>query len=98
MLNWLFGLPGRILCEQSPWCLRKWWACSWRCSSPVWVSLDISLEQLCTAHASFFECLSNHCQGLRHTFIEICTEFDAVPLSDPSRSLQARYTTPKSTT
>jgi hypothetical protein len=21
--NWLFGLPGRILCEQSPWCKRK---------------------------------------------------------------------------
>jgi hypothetical protein len=22
MLSWLFGLPGRILCEQSPWCQR----------------------------------------------------------------------------
>jgi hypothetical protein len=29
MRNW------RILCEQSPWCQRKWWACSWFCSSPV---------------------------------------------------------------
>jgi hypothetical protein len=29
------GLPGRILCEQSPWCQRKWWACSWLRSSPV---------------------------------------------------------------
>jgi hypothetical protein len=25
--NWSFGLPGRILCEQSPWCQRKWQAC-----------------------------------------------------------------------
>jgi hypothetical protein len=28
MWNWLFGLPGRILCEQSSWYQRKWWACS----------------------------------------------------------------------
>jgi hypothetical protein len=24
MGNWLFGLPWRILCEQSPWCQRRW--------------------------------------------------------------------------
>jgi hypothetical protein len=24
MRTWLFGLPGWILCEQSPWCHRKW--------------------------------------------------------------------------
>jgi hypothetical protein len=35
MLNWMFGLPGRILCEHSPWCQSKWWACSWLCSSHV---------------------------------------------------------------
>jgi hypothetical protein len=35
MRNWLFGLPGRILCEQSPRCQRKCWACPWTCSSPV---------------------------------------------------------------
>jgi hypothetical protein len=23
MWNWLFSLPGRILCEQSPWCQRN---------------------------------------------------------------------------
>jgi hypothetical protein len=22
--KWVFGLPGRILCDQSPWCQRKW--------------------------------------------------------------------------
>jgi hypothetical protein len=35
MRNWLFSLSGRILCEQSLWCQRKWWACPWLCSSPV---------------------------------------------------------------
>jgi hypothetical protein len=35
MQNWLFYLLGRILCEQFPWCHKKWWACSWLCSSPV---------------------------------------------------------------
>jgi hypothetical protein len=35
MQNWLFGLPARILWEQSPWCQRKLWACSWLCSSAV---------------------------------------------------------------
>jgi hypothetical protein len=33
--NWLFGMPGRILYEQFPWCQRKWWACSFVCFSPV---------------------------------------------------------------
>jgi hypothetical protein len=31
----------------------------------------------CTDHAFFPERLSNHCHGLRHTFSEICTTFDA---------------------
>jgi hypothetical protein len=35
MWNWLFGLPGWILCEQSSGCQRKRWACSWFCSSAV---------------------------------------------------------------
>jgi hypothetical protein len=35
MQNSLLGLPGRILCEQSPWCQRKLWASSWCCSSPA---------------------------------------------------------------
>jgi hypothetical protein len=43
----------------------------------------VSLDFLCMAHASFPECLSNHCQGLRHTFSEIYTKFDAHSLSDP---------------
>jgi hypothetical protein len=51
MRNWLFGLPGRIVCEQSPWCQRKWCACSWLCSSPlspfsVMVSLDFSVGRI----------------------------------------------------
>jgi hypothetical protein len=35
MRNWLFEMPGWITLEQSPRCQRKWWACSWLCSSPV---------------------------------------------------------------
>jgi hypothetical protein len=84
MRNWLFGLPGRILCEQSPWCQRKWWSCSWLCSSPVSpFSVSVSLDFPCTAHAFF---LSNHCQCVRFNFHEIYTKFDAIPLSDPSRN------------
>jgi hypothetical protein len=30
--------------------------------------------------------LSNHFQGLRRTFSEICKKFDTVPLLDPSRN------------
>jgi hypothetical protein len=49
MRNWQFGLPQRILCEHSPWCQRKWRACSWVCSSPVppssiSVSSDFSIQ------------------------------------------------------
>jgi hypothetical protein len=36
----------------------------------------------CTARAFFPEPLSNQCQRLRSTFSEICSKFDAVPLSD----------------
>jgi hypothetical protein len=55
MRNWLFALPGRILYEQSPWCQRKWWSCSWLCSSPV-LPLSVCTEwsmpfkHLFTAH------------------------------------------------
>jgi hypothetical protein len=89
--NWLFGLPGRILCEQYPWCLRKWWACSWLCSSPVTpfsacLEPGMSFKNPCTLYAFFPERLSNQCQGLRRTFSKIWTKFDAVPLSDPSRN------------
>jgi hypothetical protein len=36
------------------------------------------------AHAFFSRSLPNPCQDLLHTFSEICTKFDAVPLSDAS--------------
>jgi hypothetical protein len=60
MMDWLLGLPGQILCEQSPWCQRKWWACSWVCSSPaspfsVCPELSMSFKHPCTAHAFFPE-------------------------------------------
>jgi hypothetical protein len=86
--NWLCGLPERILSEQSPWCQRKLWACSWLCSSPVSPFLvTVSLDFPCTAHAFFPERLSNHCQGIRRNFSEISTKCDAHSLSGPfSRS------------
>jgi hypothetical protein len=85
MQNWMFRLPGRILCEQSPWSQRGWWACSWLCSSPVSPFLvSVSSYFPCRAHAFFPEPLSNYCQGLSRTFSEICTKFYALPLSDPS--------------
>jgi hypothetical protein len=88
MWNWLFSLPGWIFCEQSFWCQRKWWACSWLYSSAVSPFLVlVNLDFPCTAHAFFPECLSNHCHGLCHIFSESCTKYDAWPLSDPSQDL-----------
>jgi hypothetical protein len=57
------------------------------CSSLVSpCSVLASLNFAYTAHTFFPECLCNHFQGLHHTFSEIYTKFDAVPLSDPSRN------------
>jgi hypothetical protein len=87
MQNWQFGLPGRILFEQSFWCQIKWWACSWLCSSTVsQFSVSVNLNFPCGAHGFFPERLSNHCQGLCCTFSEMYTNFYAVPVSDPSRN------------
>jgi hypothetical protein len=80
--DWLFGLPGRILCEQSPWYQRIWWAYSWLRSSPVEPFLVLVSDFPCTAHAFLLKHLSNHCQGLRCNFSKILTKFDAVLLSD----------------
>jgi hypothetical protein len=85
MRDWLFGLPERILYEQSPWCLRKWRAFSWFCSLPVsHFSVSVSFNFPCTAHTFFLE----HCLIVATVsftqFRRICTKFDAVPLTDPS--------------
>jgi hypothetical protein len=40
----------------------------------------------CTAHALFPKCSNNQCRGFHHTFSEIYTKFDSVPLSDPLRN------------
>jgi hypothetical protein len=62
MWNWLFGLPGQIHCEQSPWCKIKLWACSWLCYSPVIPFLvSMSLDFPCTTHVFFPEHLYNNC-------------------------------------
>jgi hypothetical protein len=44
----------------------------------------VSLDFPCTTSAFFPERLFNHRQGSCRTFSEICTQFDAIPLSDPS--------------
>jgi hypothetical protein len=49
-------------------------------------SVSVSLDFPCSAYAFFSECLPNICQDLRHTFSEICTKLDAVPLPDPTRN------------
>jgi hypothetical protein len=49
-------------------------------------SVSVSLDFNCMAHAFFLELLYNHCQGLRLTASDICTQFDDVPLSGLSRN------------
>jgi hypothetical protein len=36
--------------EQSPWCQRKWWACSWLCTSPV-SPTSVCLNRACHSDA-----------------------------------------------
>jgi hypothetical protein len=53
-VNVTVGLPGWILCQQSPWCQRKLWAYSWLCFSPVSpFSVSASLDFLCMVQASY---------------------------------------------
>jgi hypothetical protein len=49
-------------------------------------AVSVSSNFPCKTHAFFSESLSNHCHDLHLTGFEICTKFDAVPLSDPSRN------------
>jgi hypothetical protein len=53
---------------------------------PTRPELSMPFKHLCTAHAFILERLSNHCQGLHRTTSEICSKFDAVCLSNPSRN------------
>jgi hypothetical protein len=59
-------------------------ACDFALLSPL--SVSVSSDFPCMAHAFFPECLSNYCQGFCSTFSEICIKFDALPLLDPSRN------------
>jgi hypothetical protein len=74
--NWLFGLPGRILCEQSPWCQIKWCACSWLCSSPASPMLMLSYPNACPMIVGVSVSL----------FPRLADNFYAHSLSDPSRN------------
>jgi hypothetical protein len=91
--NWLFGLPGRLLCKRSPGCEREWRACSRLCSLPVRPSSlcpepSIPIKQPCTVHTFLPKGLRNHYQGLHRTFSEISTKHYArsLSLSGPSRT------------
>jgi hypothetical protein len=78
MRNSLSGLPGQILCEQSPWYQRKWWACFWLCSSPASPFLaSVSLD---------FHCTANTFTARGDTSSQIFTKSGAVPLPDPSQN------------
>jgi hypothetical protein len=83
MQNWLFGLPGRIPYEKSPWCEIKLWACSWVCSTAAFFGLPWNEHaiKIRLYSSSFPEHLS-----IRRTFPDICTIFDAVSLSDMLRN------------
>jgi uncharacterized short protein YbdD (DUF466 family) len=87
MRNRLFGLPGRILCEQLPCCKKKTlmsMLLTFLFTYLAFLGLpwnDHPIQTPCTAHAFFPECLRNRCQGLCRTFSDICTKFDAGPLS-----------------
>jgi hypothetical protein len=101
--QWYVDLTDRPISTNSLWItplMSKWWACSWLSSSPDSpFSVSVSLNFPCTAHTLFPERLSNHWQGLRRTFSEICSKSDAVPSSDLSLNHhQARYTTPNKRT
>jgi hypothetical protein len=99
MRNWLFGLPGRIRCEQSPWCQRKCWACSWLLPSLVLRFLvSVSLDFPCTAHVFFPERSSNHYQGLVALFrdlhnISCCSFVESIAISHRSRCTTANKRT-----
>jgi hypothetical protein len=83
MQNWLFGLPGWILCEQSPW----WWVKFLNLLFTYLTFFGLGEFMLsCMTHAFLPKIMSNHFQGLCSTFSEICTKFDDVSLSDPSQN------------
>jgi hypothetical protein len=100
MRNWPLGLPGRILCEHSPWCQRKLWSYYWHHSSPVSSFFCLGEFGLpFTAHAFFPDRLSNHCQGFCCTLSLIYTKFDAVPsFGSIAEFHYAKYRTPNNGT
>jgi hypothetical protein len=72
MPNWLFGLPGRILYEQSTWCQRQLQPCSW-----LWAfgaRLKLSSPKSLLIIASVSALLSRFEQNLIHFFRRINDE------------------------
>jgi hypothetical protein len=89
MQNRMFGLPGRILCEQPPWCQRKLWACSWLCFNRYRL-----LDFPSTVHALFPDRLPNHCQGLRRIFPRFAQHLCCCFVESIAKCYQAKCTAP----
>jgi hypothetical protein len=99
MRNWLFGLPGRIVCEQSLMskkmmsmlltflftCLAFFSFCP---------ESSMPFKHPCATHTFFPEHLSNHCQGLRPTFPRDSHKiWPTLAIGSIAKSHQARHTT-----
>jgi hypothetical protein len=99
MQHWLFGLPGRILCEES---LDVKENDEYALDFAFHLSSFIGLGEFglsVQAHAFFLKLLSNHYQGLRRTFFrDLHKLFRCSFVESIAKSHQARYTTPNKRT
>jgi hypothetical protein len=95
MWNWLFGLPEWILYEQSHWCQRKWWVCSWPCSSPVLPSLSHWVWAFCVW---LMFSSPNACLIITRVSVALFQDFHKIwfcsSVGNIAKLHQARYTTP----
>jgi hypothetical protein len=91
MRNWLFGLPGRILCEHSPWCKRKWWLCSWLRLGEFALSVCGS----CFLPRTLVWSLPG---SPSHYFRDLHTIWCCSLVGSIAKSLQVRFTTPNKRT
>jgi hypothetical protein len=86
MRSSLLGLP-----KQSPWCQRKWWACSWLCSlpdSPFLVSVSLGFPYM--VNAFFPKRLSNDFQCLSHFFWDVHKTWCCSYVGSIAKSHQAK--------
>jgi hypothetical protein len=89
--NWLFGQPGRILYEEFNLSRRKWWTCSWLCSSPV---SHFLYRWVWTFHVQLMLSSPNACLIIPRLSVPLFPRFflDAVPLKGQSPNHIRPYT------